>query len=307
MRIAVIDLGTNTLLMTVAEIERNKEIKSLLELKETPRMGENVDKTQRISPVGARRVLKNLRNFKKQALKLQVERIILIGTAALREAQNARDIKNLIQIETGLKLEIISGNKEAEFTYLGATADFRERSKKFILLDIGGGSTEVITGTPHNILRLKSLNIGSLKMTERFLRNKEGLSKMLKFINGRFSPLKKNFDMRNSLLIGSGGTNTTMGALSLNLRKYEKDRVHGLVISIKKINFVLEKLKNMSLVQRKEFMKVDPQRADIIIAGTIILREFMKRFGFEDMVISDKSLRWGVLEQVRAGLYHKGA
>ena len=114
--------------------------------------------------------------------------------------------------------------------------------------------------------------------------------------------MKNNFDLKNSLLIGSGGTITTLGALSLNLKKYEKIKVHGLVLSNKTINSLLERLRNMSLVQRRRFMKIDPKRADIIIAGTVILKQFMEKFGFKDIVISDKSLRWGVIEQIRAEL-----
>ena len=301
LRVAVIDLGTNTALLTVAEI--NQKINSLLDCKETPRLGENVDKTKRISSASIKRVLKTIQSFKKKALKLKTQKIVLIGTAALREAKNTSYIKKLIQDETGLRLEVISGRKEAELAFRGAIADFKHKSKQFTLLDIGGGSTEVILGTPQKILKLKSLNMGSLRLTERFLKNKKnGYAKMIEFINQNFSELKKNFRLKNSLLMGSGGTITTLGALSLNLKKYEKTKVHGLVLPIKKINSLLEKLSNMPLAQRKGFMKIDPQRADIIIAGTVILKQFMEQFGFKDIVISDKSLRWGVLEQIRAKL-----
>lgn len=306
LRVAVIDLGTNTALLTVAEI--NRKIISLLDCKETSRMGENVDKTKKISPASIKRVLKTIQNFKKQALKLKAQKIILIGTAAAREAKNTSYFKKLIQNETGLRLEVISGKKEAELAFWGAVADFKHKSKKFTLLDIGGGSTEVIIGTQKKILKLKSLNLGSLRFTERFLKNqKDGYFKMLEFIHEKFSELKNNFDLKNSLLIGSGGTITTLGALSLNLKKYEKIKVHGLVLSNKTINSLLERLRNMSLVQRRRFMKIDPKRADIIIAGTVILKQFMEKFGFKDIVISDKSLRWGVLEQIKAESGYKSA
>ncbi|EQB62908.1 MAG: hypothetical protein RBG1_1C00001G0487 [candidate division Zixibacteria bacterium RBG-1] len=303
MRIAVIDLGTNTVLLTLAEIQKNRAIKSLLEAKETPRLGENVDKTKKISSASIRRVLKTIQDFQEKALKLKAEKIILMGTAALRGAKNTSYFKKLIQNKTGLKLEVISGKKEAELAFCGAIADFKHGSKKFTSLDIGGGSTEVIVGTQKKILKLKSLNLGSLRFTERFLKNeKDGYFKTLEFINQKFSELKKNFRLKNSLLIGSGGTITTLGALSLNLKKYERDKIHGLVLPIPKINYLLEKLSNMSLAQRRRFMKIDPQRADIIIAGTAILQQFMEQFGFTDIIISDKSLRWGVLEQIRAEL-----
>lgn len=308
MRIAVIDLGTNTVLMTVAEIQKNRVIKSLLEAKETPRLGENVDKNKKISFASIKRVLKTIQDFKKKALKLKAEKIILIGTAALREAKNTSYFKKLIRNKTGLKLEVISGRKEAELAFRGAISDFKHKSKQFTLLDIGGGSTEIIVGTPKKILKLKSLNMGSLRLTERFLKNKkDGYAKMIEFIYQKFSELKKNFDLKKSFLIGSGGTITTLGALSLNLKKYERDKVHSLVLPIKKINSLLEKLKSMSLAQRRNFMKIDPKRSDIVIAGTVILQQFMEQFEFKDIVISDKSLRWGILEQVRAGLRHKRA
>lgn len=304
MRIAVIDLGTNTALLTVAEI--NRKISPLLDCKETPRLGENVDKTKQISPASIKRVLKTMQDFKKKAIKLKAEKIILIGTAALREAKNTAYFKNLIQNKTGLKLEVISGRKEAELAHRGAIADFKRKSKKFTLLDIGGGSTEVILGTPQKILKLKSLNIGSLRLTERFLKDKKGgYPKLIKFLNRQFKALKKNFDTKKSLLIGSGGTITTLGALSLKLKKYDKTKVHGLVLTKSKIHSLLSTLQKMPLAQRRRFMKIDPQRADIISAGTAILKQFMEQFGFQDIVISDKSLRWGILEQVRAGLRHK--
>lgn len=301
MRIAVIDLGTNTALLTVAEI--NRKIISLLDCKETPRLGENVDKTKKISSASIKRVLKTIQNFQKKATGLKADKIILIGTSALREAKNTAQFKRLIYKKTGLRLEVISGRKEAKLAFWGAIADFKYKNKKFTLLDIGGGSTEVIIGTQKKILKLKSLNVGSLRLTERFLKNqKDGYSKMIEFINHKFSELKKNFDTKNSLLIGSGGTITTLGALSLNLKKYEKTKVHGLVLPPKKINSLSEKLSNMSLAQRRRFLQIDPKRADIIIAGTAILKQFMEQFGFKNIVISDKSLRWGVLEQIRAEL-----
>ncbi|HKZ22500.1 MAG TPA: hypothetical protein VJ165_04775, partial [candidate division Zixibacteria bacterium] len=138
LRIAVIDLGTNTVLLTVAEIQKNQEIKTDLEAKETPRLGENVDKTKQISPASIKRVLKTIQNFQKKAVKLKAEKIILMGTAALREAKNTSCFKKLIQDKTGLKLEVISGEKEAELAFWGAIADFKHKSKRFTLLDIGG-------------------------------------------------------------------------------------------------------------------------------------------------------------------------
>ncbi|OGC77579.1 MAG: hypothetical protein A2145_05600 [candidate division Zixibacteria bacterium RBG_16_40_9] len=303
MRVAVIDLGTNSVLLTVAQVQKNRAMKSLLEEKETPRLGENVDKTKKISPASIWRVLQTIQNFKKNALRLKAEKIILLGTAALREAKNTAHFKKYILKKTGLKLEVISGKEEAELAYKGATADFKDKGKKFTLLDIGGGSTEVIVGTSNKIAKLKSLNLGSLRLTERYLKNKkDGCSKMIKFITLKFKSLKNNFGMQNSILIGSGGTITTLGALSLDLKKYDRRKVHGLVLTKSKINSLLYTLENMSLAERKRYLKVDPERADIIIGGTIILKQFMETFGFPDILISDKSLRWGVLEELSSKL-----
>ncbi len=308
MRVAVIDLGTNSVLLIVAELEKDKKIKTLLEDKQTPRLGENVDRIKRISSAGIKRVLKTLYDFKKKTLKLKAEKIILLGTAALREAKNSAQFKKLIFQKTGLNLKIISGKKEAEFAYNGAVADFKQKNKKFVLLDIGGGSTEVIFGTSNKISKLRSLNLGSLRMTERFPGNKKKVySNMIKFIEQKFWSLKNNFKLQDSTLIGSGGTITTLGALSLGLKKYDRRKVHGLELSKSKIKGLLHTLKNTSLAERKRYLKVDPEQAGIIIAGTIILKQFMEIFGFQDILISDKSLRWGVLEEIRAKLPKKRA
>ncbi len=303
MRVAVIDLGTNSVLLTVAQLEKNKMIKSLLEAKQTPRLGENVDRTKKISSASFKRVLRTIQKFKKKALQLKAEKIILLGTAALREAKNTAQFKKFILRKTGLKLDVISGKKEAELAYKGAIADFKDKSKKFSLLDIGGGSTEIILGTANKISELKSLNLGSLRLTERFLRNKkDGCPNMIKFIERKLVSLKKNFRIQDSILIGSGGTITTLGALSLDLKKYDRKKMHGLVLTKSRINSLLYNLENMSPAARKRYLKVDPQRADIIIGGTIILKQFMETFGFPDILISDKSLRWGVLEKIKTKL-----
>lgn len=307
MRAAVIDLGTNSVLLTVAELGKGKRIKSLLETKLTPRLGEGVDKTRRINSDSIKRVLKTLEDFERKALKLKAEKTILLGTAALREAKNTAQFKKLIFQKTGLKLNVISGKKEAELAYRGAIADFQQKSKKFLLLDIGGGSTEVILGTADKISKLTSLNLGSLRLTERFLRKtKDGYSNMLELIDQKFVSLKKNFRLQKSILIGSGGTITTLGALSLGLKKYDQSKVHGLVLTKSKIISLLNKLQKMSMAERRNYMKVDPERADIIVAGTIILKQFIEIFGFDDILISDKSLRWGVLEEIRANYPRKG-
>ncbi len=303
LRVAVIDLGTNSVLLTVAELEKDKKIKTLLEDKQTPRLGESVDKTKRISSASIKRVFKTLVDFKQKAWKLEAEKIILLGTAALREANNSAQIKKFIVEKTALNLKIISGKKEAELAYWGAVADFKQKSKKFVLLDIGGGSTEVIFGTADKISKLKSLKLGSLRLTERFLKNKkEGYSEMIKFIERKLVSLKDIYRIQNSILIGSGGTITTLGALSLDLKKYDQRKVHGLLLSKSKISSLLYKLEKIPLAERRNYMRVDPERADIIIGGTIILKQFMETFCFPDIFISDKSLRWGALEEIQAKL-----
>ncbi len=292
MRVGVIDLGTNSVLLSIAEIDKKGGVKTVLESKQTPRLGEGLEKTQKISLAACQRTIRVLLKFKTRCERLKTDKIVMVATQVLREAKNTKVIKKLIYQKIGLPLGILPKEKEAFYAFWGAVSDLKGNRQKICLIDIGGGSTEIVLGTKETILFWKSLPIGSLRLTEKFLKHKNGFMPLTKFLERRFLFLPKTFRSKKLVLIGSGGTITTLSALELGLKKYDSVKVHHSQLWLKVIKNIFEKLKAMGPKQRRKFMQVDPERYQIILAGAQTLISFMESLGFEQILVSDRSLRW---------------
>jgi exopolyphosphatase/guanosine-5'-triphosphate,3'-diphosphate pyrophosphatase len=298
MRAAAIDVGTNSVLLTVAEIKPSGKLSALCQAQKITRLGKDTHTTKRLLPERIRKTVQTVKNFQRIAQKLEAEKLWLVGTSALREARNRADFVKRLKSETGLKIEIISGKKEAELGLLGALSDLRLSKLKFTLIDIGGGSTEITLSVNSKILSSTSLNFGAVRLTEQFFPknavSQPGLQTLLAFLSYNWQRFKR-WKFANSDLVGTGGTVTTLAALDLNLKKYQSKKVHGHLLKLTTLERFLQKLSRLNLSQRKKYLKIDPGRADIIVAGAAILLSFMHHFGFEKITISDKGLRWGLL------------
>ncbi|OGC90944.1 MAG: hypothetical protein A2142_00330 [candidate division Zixibacteria bacterium RBG_16_48_11] len=298
MRVAAIDIGTNSVLLTVAELSVSGRLKPVYEAQKITRLGQGTDQSKSLSQASMDRTLSVIRVFQGRAKKLGVQKIWAVGTSALRMANNRKVFQEKIQTRTGLKLEIISGKKEAKLGLKGALVDLHLSKSKITLLDLGGGSTEVSLAKRGTPLRGISLDLGAVRLTEKHFRynvvTQSRLQSLLEDASTSWRKLEK-WNLQNSELVGTGGTVTTLAALDLNLTSYQSEKVHGHILTIQRVQKFLHILGEMTLSRRKKYLRLDPKRADIIVAGTAILFSFLQHFKFRQIRVSDKGLRWGVI------------
>ena len=299
-KIASIDIGTNTILLLIAEIKNNKII-PLHNAQFIARLGKNVDASGLIQKEAFGKVLNAISEFKTIAEKFNVDKIIAIGTSALRDAKNKDELIEFIVKKTGIKIKVISGEEEARLTYLGAVSGLDEKilNSKITVIDIGGGSTEIINGYGFEIKQFKSLNIGAVRITEKFLEHSPPLEKEINnaknFINTEFKKIESNFDFENSTLIGVAATITTLAAYDLKLETYNGEKVNMHEMAFETIEKAYKTFKKFSIDEIKKIPQISKGREDVIFAGVLILREFMKKFKFSRIIASDRGVRYGVI------------
>jgi exopolyphosphatase/guanosine-5'-triphosphate,3'-diphosphate pyrophosphatase len=227
-------------------------------------------------------------------------KIVASGTSALRDAKNGGEFVRGVKGRIGLEIEVLSGQEEAELTYRGAVSEFLRApgtQRSFAVLDIGGGSTELTIGEEGAVLRKASLNVGALRLTERILKTSPpselAISQALGEVRSWIATLPRL--LTTTRLIGVAGTVTTLAAIDLSLPVYDPKRVSGHFIRLEMIEQIYEKIRTKSV---GEMIRIFPQiqlgRADIILAGVIVLVEALKKFGLRGITTSDRGLRYGL-------------
>jgi exopolyphosphatase/guanosine-5'-triphosphate,3'-diphosphate pyrophosphatase len=298
MRVAAIDIGTNSVLLTVAKLLTDRKLKPVYGAQAVTRLGRDTDRTKRISKQSMNRTLRAVKKFRDVALRHGAEKIWATGTSALREAVNREEFTSRAKNETGLTIEIVSGKTEAVLTFKGALQDLEVDSPTIALIDIGGGSTEVSLVINGRLRKSTSLNLGSVRLTEQFfpqnIINPDRIGNLEDFLEVNWNSLK-NWKFENSVLVGTAGTITTLAALDLKLNSYHYEKIHGHILTLAKIRHLYQKLSSMNLPLRRKLLKIEPKRADVIVAGCSILLSFMPFFKFDRIVVSDRSLRWGLI------------
>lgn len=299
-KIASIDLGTNTALLLIARVEEDK-VTPLYNTQIILRLGRNIDASGLIQKEVFDKVLNAIVEFKTTAENFNVDKIIAIGTSALRDAKNGDELVNFIFKETGIKIRVISGEEEAKLTYLGAVSGFAHKilNSKITVIDIGGGSTEIINGIGFKIKNLASLNIGTVRITEKFLKHSPPLEKEIKdahdFVNAEFEKIDDKFDFNDSILVGVAATVTTLAAYDLKLEIYDGEKVNMHEMHFETIDEIYNKFKKLSIDEIKKIPQISEGREDVIFAGILILRDFMKKFKFDRIIVSDRGVRYGAI------------
>jgi len=296
-RIATIDLGTNTCILLISEF-RDKKIVPVLDVQEMPRIGKDVDKSRTIAVDAFIKIKDIFLKFKELADENNVSEIYAYGTSALRDAINREEFIDYIKFETGIEISIISGKKEAELSFSGALLDFRDKSK-YVVLDIGGGSTEISFKKDRDIIS-KSIDIGSVRLKEKFFSgdySKENLYKAEQYILNSFVSLAY-LNFTELELVGVAGTVTVLSALNLGLTKFDAEKINNTILTIGQIEKTFEKLAELSNEEIEKLGDFMAGRSDIITAGVFILMQFMKSFKFEKVIVSTHGLRYGAALQV---------
>jgi exopolyphosphatase/guanosine-5'-triphosphate,3'-diphosphate pyrophosphatase len=303
MRVAALDLGTNTTRLLVADVH-DGSVEEVVRRSRITRLGEGVDARRRLLPLPITRVRNSLADFRRELETLGAERALAVATSAIRDAENGEAFLGEIEWSYGFKTRLLSGDDEALLTLRGV-ASGRKLDGRALVIDIGGGSTELVAGSPDHITFRISTDLGSVRLTERYLRGDppgEGeLSVCAAAIRSLLAERVPD-EARTGVdtAIGVAGTITSLAALDIGLVEYDAERVHGHRLTHDAVHAQLTRLAAISLAERRQVPGLEPERAPVIVAGAMILRETMRYFGLGEVEVSERDLLDGAaLEAAR--------
>ncbi len=291
---AVIDLGTNTCRLFIAEVD-SEEIKvSYLKEREIVTLGEDVNRTKRLKESAIKRTLDCLKKYKNKCNEFGVTEIVAKATSATRDSENRDEFINRVYNETGIKIECISGEEEGTYTFRGATLDIKD---DIVLLDIGGGSTEVLYGNSHEIRYIKSFNIGAVRIREKYFENDDFITNYDKAKQWVLDEIKELEFLKNKefTLVAVAGTATTQVSVKEKMSEYDSSIVHKYSLTKADIESNIELYKSFELEKRKNIIGLHPKRADVIIGGTYILDIIMEFLNKDSLTISENDILEGIM------------
>jgi exopolyphosphatase / guanosine-5'-triphosphate,3'-diphosphate pyrophosphatase len=282
MRVAAIDQGTNTTRLLVADVADGK-LEQIHRETHITRLGEGVDARGRLLPAPIARVRNVLSDYRRTAESLGAERTLLIATSAIRDADNGEAFLGEIEWSYGFATRLLSGTEEAAMAFRGVMLG-RELDGEVLVVDVGGGSTELVLGDASGMRGDRSVDVGSVRMTERFLHTDPPTSSELEACaEAVYDALP---ELHADRAIGVAGTVTTIGALDLRLQKYDRDRVHGHVLSRAAVDEQLARLAALRVAERATIPAMEPDRAPMIVGGGVILREVLRRYALGAIEVS---------------------
>lgn len=296
-RKAIIDIGSNSIKFFVGEPAADRTIKTVLDTNDIARLGEGLDSTGAISPEAMERNVASVAAFAKQAKELGADRIVSVGTMALRKASNSAEFVEKVKKTCGIEVQIIPGEEEARLSYLAILSGLPlEKDADLVVFDTGGGSTEFIYGKGTQMVKRFSVNLGAVRITENYLKadpvSPADVQAAIAQIDKEFKEAGVNG--KPAQLVGMGGTVTSMGAVKHKMVKYDPSVIQGSRLTKKDIEEQIEEYSKRTVEQRKELPGLQPKRADVILAGACILKVITDRLGADGLTISDRGLRHGL-------------
>ena len=300
-RFAFIDIGTNTILCLIAELRDGGRFRVLDDLAEITRLGHGVDRTRLISHEGEQRSSAVLRRYLEACKTLGVGEVIAVGTSALRDARNSFEVRQRWQLELGLHVRVIGSDDEAAYSFLAAQRGLPLSRQELLVIDIGGGSTEFIRGNDSGVTHALSLDLGSVRLTERFLRSDpvsaEEFAAMSSAIDRDLATLREHWRHLDvaSTWVGTAGTFTTLAAVEKQLTRYSHSVVHGSNLTHVEVQRQVRLYRSKTLAERKTIPGLEPKRADVILAGACLIDRMMILFGARQLIVSDQGVRYGLL------------
>ena len=304
-RVAAIDVGTNSTHMLVASVDVALGTFSIdLAEKSTTRLGERDPETGELTPEAIARGLKSLRHFQELALSHKVEQIVVAATSAVREAPNGRDFLQTIKDQLDLDVDLVSGPEEARLIYLGVLSGMPFGDRPHLVLDIGGGSTELILADGRDARALTSTRVGAVRLQRDFVKDDpippQRRSFLQAFIQGSLEPAVDKVHRRikpgeTPVLVATSGTAMAIGALAASEDERPPLKLHGYKVSRQRLNRVVERLATMTPDQRRGLTAINDRRAEIIVPGSLILQTTMQMLGVDELVLSERALREGLI------------
>ncbi len=303
MRVACFDLGTNTLLMLIVELEAEGQMTVVADEHAIVRLGQDLDSTGVISQEALERARTQMREYNALCRDLAVDVRVGVATSAARRASNGTEIIKQLNLEFACGLRIIDGNEEANLTFKGSV----ESRDAATVIDIGGGSTEFVHGLNMEISRRRSLEIGAVRISETFKLNQAVDQRQLAEARDAIRTLLTDITPSEyqGELCGVAGTPTTLAAVDLMLREFDQSKVHGHRLTIERVDQLFSMLSELSIEDIAAVPGVHAKRADILVGGTLILRESMRHLGIKELLVSSRGLRYGVAIAASAHLQRR--
>jgi len=299
-RFAAVDIGTNSVLLLVVE-QCNGSLRSVVDRAVITRLGRGVDQARQLAPDAVEHTLDCLRQYSSELNLLHVRSPLVVGTSALRDASGAESFLDEAECILGSRPQIISGTEEAELSFRGAISGLNLGGSATVF-DVGGGSTEIIEGVAHPCAPLfrdtMSIDVGAVRLYERHARHDPPLPEELRAIRHEVGHhLADSTRFRNSSSVGVGGTVTTIISMLKQLEPYDGSQVHGARLKQDEVERLLSELAEKSEAQRRALPGLEARRADVIVAGVAIVLEVMNWLCSKEIVVSDRGLRWGLVER----------
>jgi len=303
-KVAAIDCGTNSIRLLIAEPDGSSGLKDLERRLEIVRLGQGVDATNEFHPDALRRTFGAVDEYAKLIKKadVEVEKVHFVATSAARDVKNRDAFFAGIQERLGVEPDVVSGGSEARLSFLGALSRVKPDGEPVLVMDIGGGSTELITGSAAGEMQSGiSLDIGSVRMTERFLRQNPVAADDLERAGAYVDDLLAHSDVDFASVaswIGVAGTATTLAGVYLELERYDRERVHGSRIPVPAIGALLHRLAGLTLEEIRGLPSMHPGRADVITGGALVARRIAAQLPVTDLIVSESDILDGIALQL---------
>lgn len=294
----IIDIGTNSCRLFIAEVMKTEKgidiLNELIKEVEIVKLGEGVNENHFLKEEAIERTVECLKKYKETADKYNVKELKAFATSATRDAENREKFMKKVR-ELGIEIKCISGEEEAKLNFLGNSLVFNDR---ILVIDIGGGSTEFTLGKNNEIDFIKSIDIGAVRATEKFFSqddySQENIEKCKEWVRKNIEEIKK-IKNEEFKAVGVAGTATTQISVKKEMKIYDSQQVHMSKISVKELEENLELFISKSIEERKEIIGLEPKRADVIIAGTIILITILKELNKEKIIVSESDNLTGAM------------
>jgi exopolyphosphatase/guanosine-5'-triphosphate,3'-diphosphate pyrophosphatase len=304
-RRAVIDVGTNSVKLLVADVS-GRTVQPVFEENRQTRLGKGFYETHRLQPESIQRTAEAVGEFIRIARESNAISTRVIATSAARDAINPTELTKAIKRASGLKTEIISGVREAEWAFLGVTTDVELAAKPLLLLDVGGGSTEFILGHGTKKSFAHSFPLGTVRLMEKFPHSdpptrseyiacRDWLKDFLRGqVRPQLAPALEN-EAGEIQLVGTGGTTSILACIDLKLARFDRDRIESVRLSLAQVKAQRKQLWSLPLAERKEVTGLPKLRADVILTGVIIYEAVMEEFGLQPLRVSTRGLRFAAV------------
>ena len=308
-RRAVIDVGTNSIKLLVADVS-GRDVQPVHEESRQTRLGKGFYETQRLQPDAIARTAEAVAEFAKTARENKATSIHVIATSAVRDAVNPGDLTSAIERASGLKVEIISGEREAELAFQGVTTDPALAKTPLLLLDVGGGSTQFILGRGEHKHFAHSFPLGTVRLMEKFPHSdpptrseftacRDWIKNFLKSeVRPKLEPaLRREAGSKSTeiQLVGTGGTTSILARMESKLDRYDRARIEATRLDLEQVKTHRRRLWSLPLAGRKEIVGLPKLHADVILTGVLIYEAVMEEFGFEQLRVSTRGLRFAAV------------